>query len=49
MEVEVERCSLRLRRCSFRLRRRRLRRCCLRLRGFMLKGYIRYNRQLQFE
>ena len=32
MEVEVERCSLRLRGCSFRLRR-------WRLRGFMLKGW----------
>ena len=35
MEVEVERCFLRLRGCSFRLRRWRLRR----LRGFMLKGW----------
>ena len=34
MEVEVERCSLRLRVCSFRLRR-----CSSRLRGFMLKGW----------
>ena len=39
VEVEVERCSLRLRGCSFRLRRWKLRGCSLRLRGFMLKGW----------
>ena len=39
MEVEVEKCSFRLRGCSLRLMRWRLRGCSLRLRGFMLKGW----------